>query len=240
MMPVPKPQVPHTDDKDGMLTDDEQSFILDATLKPKHRTDAIVLAFIENFVRCKNIAEASQAVGIKNSVGYQLRHRSDIANAIQKIIDKSAIKYGFDASEIIERTKEIVDFDPIMVQNPDGTFKNNFHDIDPSVRRNIKKMKVKNLYVQEKDLNGIDRKIIVGEVIEYEFYDKLKAIELTGKEKELFKNTTRIEHTVTKDMASVLLAAAKRGTDASASITYKAPVTVETTSEVVDADTDEE
>lgn len=59
------------------------------------------------------------------------------------------------------------------------------------------------------------KSIIVGEIIEYEFYDKLKAVDLAGKEKEMFKNTTRVEHTITKDMASILLAAAQRGTQAS-------------------------
>ena len=53
-------------------------------------------------------------------------------------------------------------------------------------------------------------KIIVGEIIEYEFYDKLKGIELTGKEKEMFKNTTRVEHAPTKEMAQLLLDSANR------------------------------
>lgn len=154
-MPLP-PNVKHilpvTDDRSGELTDNESGFILDATLKPKSRRDPIILAFIDEFIRCKNIAESSTAVGIKASEGYKIRHRLDVANAIQKLIDKSAIKYGFDASEIMERTKEIVDFDPISVQNPDGTFKNNFHDIDPAARRNIKKLKVKTYTLLSKTL----------------------------------------------------------------------------------------
>jgi hypothetical protein len=227
MMPLP-PGVPTpkineessvTSPSDGRLTDTESSFILDSTLKKKHRSDPTVIAFIDCFIRCKNIAQASAEVGIKPSLGYMIRHRSDIAAAIQKLIDRSAIKYGFDASEIIERTKEIVDFDPIEMQNPDGTFKNNLHDISPEARRNLKKLKVKNLWSESEDINGIKKKIIIGEVIEYEFYDKLKAVELVGKEKELFKTTTKVEHTVTKDMASILLAAAKRG-EAAAQVAY--------------------
>ena len=100
--------------------------------------------------------------------------------------------------------KEVVDFDPIELQNPDGTYKSNLHDIAPGARRNIKKLKVKNLYNQVEDINGMKSRIIIGEVIEYEFYDKLKSIELVGKEKEMFKNTTRVEHDVTKNMQSVL------------------------------------
>ena len=203
-MPVP------TETKSGELTDDEYGFILDATLKPNSRTEPSVISFIEAFVRCKSIAQASDECGIHKSVGYKYRHRKDIASAIQKIQDKSAVKYGMDGTEIFERVKEIVEFDPIMVMNPDGSYKSNMFDIEPEARRNIKKMKVKNLYQESTDMNGMKSKIIIGEMIEYEFYDKLKASELVGKEKEMFKNTTRVEHTVTKDMAAILLASTKR------------------------------
>lgn len=240
MKDFPKPTMPlptvKKDERSGELTENEFSFILDSTLKQKHRTDSTVLAFIDAFVRCKNIAQASEEVGIKAKLGYMIRHRMDVANCIQKMIDKSAIKYGFDASEIMERTKEIVDFDPISVQNADGTFKDNLFDIDPEARRNIKKLKVQNLYNQTEDMNGVKSKIIIGKVIEYEFYDKLKAIDLAGKEKEMFKNTTRVEHSVTKDMASILLESARRGQQAS--VTY-APKTVETTATPVKDETHE-
>lgn len=198
------------DDKSGELTVDEYSFILDTTLKPKNRRDEKIIQFIDCFIRCKNIAQASAECEIHRSVGYSYRHRKDVSNAIQKLIDKSTIKHGFDSSEIMERAKEIVDFDPIEIQNPDGTYKTNLHDISPEARRSIKKLEVKNLFKDIEDINGIKTKLIVGEVIKYEFYDKLKSIELVGKEKEMFKNTTRVEHTVTKDMASILLASAKR------------------------------
>jgi len=194
----------------GELTENEYGFILDATLKQKNRSDPNVLGFIDSFVRCKSISQASEEVGIHRTEGYKIRHRKDVALAIQKIIDKSAIKHGFDASEIFERVKEVVEFDPIMLYNTDGTFKSNLHDIAPEARRVLKKLKVKNLYEMREDINGMKQRIIVGEVIEYEFYDKLKASELVGKEKEMFKNTTRVEHAVTKDMAAILLESAKR------------------------------
>lgn len=247
MLPLPgKPTTPtplvtqednDTHERSGLLTDNEWNFILTDCLKPKHRRDPKVISFIESFVRCKNISQCAQEIGVHYSIAYNMRHRADVANAIQKIIDKSVMKYGFDASEIMERTKEIVDFDPIMMQNPDGTFKSNLHAIEPAARRNIKKLKVKNLYNQVEDLNGIKRQVVIGEVIEYEFYDKLKAVDLAGKEKEMFKNTTRVEHTVTKDMATILLAAAKRGETETVKTTlgYTPPVTIE--AEVVDDET---
>jgi len=221
MIPKPDSLGSVTTVKDGSLTDNEYDFILETTLKSKHREDPSVIMFIESFVRCKNIQQASAEAGIARSLGAQYRYRKDIALAIQKLIDKSIIKYGFDASELIERTKEMVDFDPIMLQNPDGTFKSNLYDVSPEARRSLKKLKVKNLWGE--DLNG--HKIIIGEVIEYEFYDKQKAIEMVGREKDLFKTTTKVEHTISNDMASILLESAKRG--AQASLVHKAPIEVE-------------
>lgn len=200
---------------DASLTADESSFILDTTLKSKHREESSILRFIDSFIRCKNIQQASQEAGIHASIGYKYRHTKDIALAIQKLIDRSSIKYGFDASEIIERTKEMVDFDPIMLQNRDGSFKSNLHDVAPEARRNLKKLKVKNLWGEHEDLNGVKKSIIIGEVIEYEFYDKLKAIDLVGKEKDLFKTTTKVEHTISNDMAAILLESVNRGERAS-------------------------
>lgn len=204
-----------TEERSGLLTDDEWSVILTTELKPKHRKDPQIISFIESFIRCKNISQASAEAGLIYSKGYGIRHKPDIAACIQKIIDKSAMKYGFDASETMERAKEMVDFDPVVLYNVDGTFKNNLHDIPAEARRVIKKMKVKNMWGESEDRNGVKTKIIVGEVIEYEFYDKLKAIELTGREKDLFKNTTKVEHTVSNEMASFLLEARERGAKAS-------------------------
>jgi hypothetical protein len=165
---------------------------------------------MDAFIRCKSIAQASTECGIERSVGYGIRHRKDVSSCIQKLIDKSTIKHGFDSSEILERVKEVVDFDPIEMMNQDGSFKSNLHDIAPEARRCLKKLKVKNIYNQTEDLQGMKTKIIIGEMIEYEFYDKLKASELVGKEKEMFKTTTRVEHDLTKNMQSVLLDSAKR------------------------------
>lgn len=214
----------------GLLDDDEQTFILDTTLKHTHRNDPEVIRFIEAFMRCKNIKQASAEAGIRPEKGYLIRHRKDVVNCIQRLTDKSAMKYGFDASEIMERTKEIVDFDPIAIQNPDGTFKDSLHDLDPEIRRNIKKLKCKNLYDTVEDINGIKKQIVVGKVIEYEFYDKLKAIDLAGKEIDMFKNTTKVEHSITKDMATILLASVKRGEAAKLALDNA----VETTGHVLD------
>lgn len=209
-MPLPPRKTPVETDGSGELTDNETSFILDSCLKPAHRREPTVIAFIESFVRCRSIQQASAEAGIHRSVGFKYRHRKDIANAIQKITDKSAMKYGMDSSEIFERVREVVDFDPLDLQNPDGTWKRSLSDVPPEARRCIKKLKVRNLYEDREDINGMKERIIIGELIEYEVWDKLKASELVGREKSMFKTTTKVEHTVSKDMANILLESKKR------------------------------
>lgn len=196
-------------DSDGELTLNESKFILDTTLKPKHRTDVKLISFIDSFIRCKSISQASEESGVHQTLGYRWRHLKDVSNAIQKLIDKSTIKHGFDSSEILERVKEAVDFDPIDLQNPDGTWKDSLHDIAPATRRCITEIKAQNLYNQVEDLNGIKSNIIVGKVIHYKWDKKAKYAEMVGKEKQMFTTTTRVEHDVTKNMASVLLESAK-------------------------------
>ena len=223
-MPVPPPS--------GELTINEADFVLDSTLKPKHRNDPTVIAFINSFIRCKSIKQACAESGAHHSLGYSIRHRKDVANCITKLIGLSATKYGFDAAEIFERAKEIAEFDPIELMNPDGTYKESLHDIPAEARRCIKKLEVQNLWNNETDINGVEKKIIIGKVIKVEFWDKMKGIELAGKEKEMFKNTTKVEHGLTKDMASILLASAKRAETAIED--FSTPKTFE--AEVVESD----
>jgi len=212
--PLPLP-VPTNNEEDTKITENESDFILTTSLKAADRNNPTILAYIASFVRCKNNRQASAEAGIDSTEGYKLRMRVDVSDAIRRLIDKSVSKHGFDASEIVERVKEVIDFDPIELQNPDGTFKREMAAIAPEARRALKKLKVKNIWGDHEDLNGIERKIIIGEIIEYEFADKLKSAELLGREKETFKSVTKVEHGVSKDMANLLLESRRRGEQAS-------------------------
>jgi len=226
-IPIPPGFTPitKTPKESGELNDNESNFIMTDCLKKEHLNDPKVIEFIDNFIRCKSIPQASAECGVHSTLGYKWRHRKDIANCISKLIAKSAVKHGFDASELLERTREIVDVDPIHIQNRDGSFKSNLHDMPPDVRRSLKKLKVKNLWGESEDMNGIKKKIVIGELIEYEFYDKIKAVELVGREKQMFKTTTKVEHSVTKDMKEILLASSRR-----------AEKTIEDNSNIIDAE----
>lgn len=111
------------------------------------------------------------------------------------------MKYGYDANEVIERVKEIMDVDVIEFENPDGSFKTHLSQLAPETRRAIKKFKAKNLYGA--DANGM--KIVIGQLLEVELWDKLKSAELLGREKSIFKETKKVEHDITTNMAHVLL-----------------------------------
>ena len=191
----------------GALSLNETSLILNATLKPEHRDDPLVIAWIAAYMNCRDVRQAAMEVGIDPRSGKNLRARPDIHLAITKLTDKSVIKYGFDATEVVERVKEISNVDPIEMERPDGSYKNKMSEIAPETRRAIKKMKVKNTYL--KDPNGIP--YIEGQIIEYEFHDKMKAHEMLGQEKDVFKPKSVVEHDVSSRMADVLLESAARG-----------------------------
>lgn len=188
------------------LTETEVEMILRTSLLPHHREDANVLKFIASYIRCRDAKQAAKEAGLHPVSGANLRNRVDIHLAITRLTEKAVMKYGFDASEMVERAKEIATLDPIEFENPDGSFKTNMKDISPESRRAIKKFKAKNLY--ENDPNGM--RVLVGQIIEVEMYDKLKGIELLGREKDIFKETRKVEHDVTGRMADLLLESKKR------------------------------
>jgi len=212
-VPLPTPPVlvtPTIVTQSGKLSPNETEFILDNSLLPEHRDDPNVLRFIANYLRCRNATQAAREAGLNVVSGRNLRNRPDIYLAITKLSDKSVSKYGYDAAEMIEKVKEVADVDPADLERPDGTFIKHMSELRPELRRAIKKMKVKNFY--ETDANGI--KVMAGEIIEVEFYDKLTAIEMLGGEKDIFKKTTIVEHGITAQMSDILLESKQRANTA--------------------------
>lgn len=174
-------------------------------LRPDQRTPEI-MRFILNYVKCRNNSQAARESGLPPSKGTYYRQRPEIHACIDAITARAVIKYGYDAEEVIERAKEIANVDPIVLQNPDGSYKKSLHEIPAEARRAIKSLKVKNVYGE--DVNGI--RTVVGEIIEVQFHDKMKGLELIGPEKNVFKKTTVVQHDVTSNMKSVLLESGNR------------------------------
>lgn len=200
------PPIPQMKAENYALTDNETTLILKSNLRPDQYEDPNILAFIQSYLLCRNAGQAGKEAGLAPHVGRTLRLKPEIHACIEALTQKAVMKYGFDASEIVERVKEISAMDPIEFENPDGSFKTHLSLISPESRRAIKKFKVKNLYGL--DANGMRQ--VIGQLVEVELWDKLKAVELLGREKNIFKETKKIEHDVTANMASVLLESRKK------------------------------
>lgn len=187
--------------KSKKIDGDETAYILRRCLRPIHLQDKNVMGFIAEYLLCRNTKQAANKVGLSAADGNNLRRRPDIHEAIVQITEKACFKHGFDAAEVVERTKEIMNVDPAEVQKADGSFINNLIDIPHETRRAIKKLVVRNIF--DKDPNGMDIK--TGEIITIEFWDKMKAVELLGREKELFKESKKITHDIAQNMSNILL-----------------------------------
>jgi hypothetical protein len=94
--------------------------------------------------------------------------------------------------------------------NADGSYIESMAQIPAETRRAIKSFKAKNLF--EYDANGM--KVCVGKLVEVQFWDKMKSIQLLGQEKSLFKETKVVEHGITNNMKELLLESKKRGDQA--------------------------
>jgi len=192
-------------EKSKVVDRDDINWILMTELHPKHHEDPNVIGFIKAYLNCRSVNQSAREIGISNRAAQNLKNRRDIHNCIVKITEAAVLKHGYDATEIVERVKEIVNVDPLECQNEDGSFKTRLADITPETRRAIKKMKVRNEY--SFDPNGM--KVVTGQIIDIEFWDKIRSAELLGREKETFKETKRVEHDMTKNMSSLLLESKK-------------------------------
>lgn len=208
----PPPEIPAMTVNNGkagetLLTDAEVSYILKENLRADQYEDPRVLKFIMSYLQCRNVSQAGREAGfVHASNAYQLRNRPEVHRAIQALTEKSVMKYGYDSSEIIERVKEIAALDPVEFENPDGSFKTHLSQINPESRRAIKKFTAKNIY--GKDPNGMQ--IVIGQLISVELWDKMKGLELLGREVNIFKETKVLQHDVTANMANILLDSKKR------------------------------
>lgn len=189
------------------LTEDQKDtmYLLRKYLKPVHFNDNNILRLIRSYLLCRDFKQAAAEAGLEKRDARQLLNRPDIVEAIRRVDSVALMKHGFDGSEVVERVKEIMQVDLLEFEREDGTYKR-LRELSPELRRAIKKIKVRNEF--GKDPNGMD--VVTGEIIEIELWDKMKSVELLGREKDLFKETRKHEHDISNRMASVLLEARDR------------------------------
>lgn len=189
-----------------LITPDEVDFLLDKYLDTQNRQNPKVLRFIDEFLRSRSIQQASQYAGISYEAGKSLRLKRQISEAITAITKKINLKFGYEADEVVERAKEIMESNLADLQKPNGEFISNLKELPQGVQRAIKKLKVKNEY--ELDPNGMPT-FVKAVVMEIELWDKMKSLDLLGAEKDVFKKTTVVQHDVTQNMAETLLQSAR-------------------------------
>ncbi len=206
-MPIPQPPKMAPKEESKALTEDDISFILKSTLTPDHYSDPVVLKFIMNYLETSDIKSAAAFAGIHHATARKLRNAKDIHNCIAKIREQSVMKYGFDAEEVVARTREIAEVDPAMFVDPEtGAAIMNLHHVPLEARRALKSFKVKNLY--DMDPNGMNQ--LIGHLVEYSFWDKPGSLRDMGGEKELFTKKSVVEQEVSKGMKSLLLGSIER------------------------------
>lgn len=193
------------------LTPTETQKILNTTLTPEHRTDPNVLNFISKYLICRDAKQAAVESGLNPKDGLHLKRNADVHLAIVQLTDIAVQKYNYDAHEVVEKMKEILFVDPLEFERPDGSYKS-LREMSPEARRAIKKIKAKETW--DKDINGMPIKS--GQIIEIELWDKMKSADLLGREKDIFKETKKVQHDITKNMADTLLESKKRAEDRAA------------------------
>lgn len=190
---------------------DETTFILRRNLRARHLNDPNVMKWISEYLVCRDNKQASKAAGLTTRDGSMLRKKPDIAEALRQITEQACFKNDFDAADLIAKTKEVLDTNLAELQREDGSFIENLNDVSPEMQRAIKSFTAKNIYAL--DGNGMPV-FVESKIIKVELWDKMKAIELLGREKDTFKETKKVVHEMAKNMASVLLESKRLGLEA--------------------------
>lgn len=178
--------------------------ILNNSLDYKHRIDPKMVRFLMAYVECRSTSQAAKLAGLSTTQGNNILNKKDVQAALAMIQGEQGRKASFDAREILERTNEIAQVDPIDVFNDDGTVKD-IKDIPADVRRAIKSIEVR----ETRDQNGVPD----GFVKRITFWDKTKGLELLGKHESLFNDKVEHTHDIGGNLASYLLDSEKRANE---------------------------
>lgn len=196
--------------------------ILKDTLESRHFLDPHVIAFINHYTVCRHAGEAARLSGMDGHSGRALLKRVDIMQAVQKIAALEVEKYGFTAEDVVERQKEINDFDPIDLVDDEGRYIIDLRQLPGHARRVIKEIDVQ--VDNEKDPNGMLTGRVIARSVKYKFYDKTKSGELLSREKGVFKEQKTVVREVGENMRSLLLSQAGAAQERLAQMRNVSPV----------------
>lgn len=179
--------------------------ILQNSLDEKHAIDPKVTKFLMAYIECRSVRDAAKIAGLTRDQGNRILNKKDVQAALALVHESAGRKAMFDGAEILERTNELAQANPMDVFNADGTVKR-FDEIPGPVARTIKKMTVREVW--EKDINGID--VMSGYIKTVEFYDKIKPLEMLGEYTGEFRRKLDVTHDIGGNLAEYLLESEKR------------------------------
>lgn len=205
-----KPVMAKVEPVEETTLDEQFSLIFRTTLSRRHSMDSTILKFILAYVECRHVGQAAKEVGITTREGNNLIAHKDIYESIRKITELSAVKDGYEAQSLVNRMREVVDFDPIEILNDDGSFKL-LSEMRPEARRVLTKFKLRNIY--EEDPNGMRTGKVIGQTLEVELAKKEKPVEFLSRDKGIFKETKKIEHDIADNMGNILLGRVRAADD---------------------------
>lgn len=179
--------------------------ILMNTLTPEHAMDPQVLKFLNNYIENWNTSDSAKVANLKTEQGKRILRKPDVQAAITRINETFGRRANYDAREILERVNEVAQFDPAECFNADGTVKD-IKEMSGPARRAIKRLVVKEVW--ENDPNGVP--VMTGFIKTIEFWDKMKSLELLGKDEGRFIDQSKVTHEIGGNLASVLLSSERR------------------------------
>lgn len=179
--------------------------ILMNTLTPEHAMDPQVLKFLNNYIENWNTSDSAKVANLKTEQGKRILRKPDVQAAITRINETFGRRANYDAREILERVNEVAQFDPAECFNADGTVKD-IKEMSGPARRAIKKLVVKEVW--ENDMNGVP--VMTGMIKTIEFWDKIKSLELLGKDEGRFIDQSKVTHEIGGNLAAVLLSSERR------------------------------
>jgi hypothetical protein len=179
--------------------------ILMNTLTPEHAMDPQILRFLNNYIENWNTSDSAKVANLKTEQGKRILRKPDVQAAITRINETFGRRANYDAREILERVNEVAQFDPAECFNADGTVKD-IKEMSGPARRAIKKLVVKEVW--ENDMNGVP--MMTGFIKTIEFWDKMKGLELLGKDEGRFVDQSKVTHEIGGNLAAVLLSSERR------------------------------
>ena len=161
--------------------------------------------FVAEYLKDLNATQAAIKAGYSpktaRSQGQRLLTHVDVQAAVAAAQAAQFQRLALDADEVTQINAEIARFDPAVLQDEAGNYKP-LKDLPPEARRCIKRIRI-----HKRNLAAGDGQTDL--VIDYDFYDKHRAIDRDYKRSRLVKD--RVELTQKLTLEDIIVGMARKG-----------------------------